>query len=84
MSTIVHLPEDVLALVDRQAQALAMSRNSYIIRVLKLALATETGWSAEFVAELAEARADVEGRQALEELRAVVAASRTRKGPSAL
>ncbi len=84
MSTTVHLPTDLLASVDRQAQALAMSRNRYIIRALERALATETGWSTEFVEELASARADVEGRRALGELRTVVAASRTRKGPPAL
>ena len=80
MSTTVHLPADLLASVDRQARALAMSRNRYIIRALERALATETGWSTEFVEELAAARADVEGRRALEALRGVVAASRTRKG----
>lgn len=80
----MHLPADLLASVDRQARALATSRNRYIIRALERALATETGWSTVFVEELASARADVEGRRALEELRTVVAASRTRKGPPAL
>lgn len=80
----MHLPADLLASIDRQARALAMSRNRYIIRALERALATETGWSTEFVEELAAARADVEGRRALEELRGVVAASRTRKGPPGL
>lgn len=59
MSTTVHLPADLLASVDRQARALAMSRNRYIIRALEQALATETGWSAEFVEELASARSDI-------------------------
>ena len=68
MSTTVHLPVDLLASVDRQARALAMSRNRYIIRV----------------EELASARSDVDGGRALEELRDSVAASRTRKGPPAL
>ena len=80
----MHLPADLLASVDRQARSLAMSRNRYIVRALERALATETGWSAEFVEELASARADVEGRRALEQLRTVVAAGRTRKGPPAL
>ena len=84
MSTTVHLPADLLASVDRQARARAISRNRYIIHALEQAVATETRWSAEFIEELASARADVEGRRALEELRAVVAASRTRKGPPAL
>ena len=84
MSTTVHLPADLLASVDRQARGLDMSRNRYIIRALERALATETGWSARFVDELTSARADVEGRRALEDLRAAVTANRTRKGPPAL
>lgn len=84
MSTTVHLPSDLLVAVDRQARDLDMSRNRYIIRALERALATETEWSAGFVEELAAARADVDGRRALEELRATVAAGRTRKDPPAL
>ena len=74
MSTTVHLPADLLAAVDRQARNLRMSRNRYIVRALERALATEVEWSDAFVAELAAARRDVEGRRALEELRSVVAA----------
>ncbi|MYN64827.1 MAG: hypothetical protein F4X11_07355 [Acidobacteria bacterium] len=77
----MHLPVDLLASVDRQARALAMSRNRYIIRALERALATETGWSAEFLEALGSARADVEGRREMEDLRVAVAAGRTRKGP---
>lgn len=61
-----------------------MSRNRYIIRALERSLANETEWSATFVAELASARADSEGRRALEDLRAAVSASRTRKEPPRL
>jgi predicted transcriptional regulator len=81
MSTTVHLPQSLLASVDRQARALDMSRNRYIIRALERAVATETGWSPEFIEELGAARADAEGRRAMEKVRAVVAAGRTRKGP---
>ena len=84
VSTTVHLPADLLASVDRQARALAMSRNRYIIRALERSLASETAWSPGFIDELAAARADVEGRRALRELRSVVASSRTRKGPPQL
>ena len=84
MSTTIHLPVQLLAAVDRQARDLEMSRNRYIVRALERALATETEWSATFVAELAAARADTEGRRALEELCAAVAASRTRKDPPRL
>ena len=61
-----------------------MSRNRYIVRALKRAAAAEMGWSAAFVAELAAARADVEGRRTLANLRAAVAAGRTRNGPPEL
>lgn len=74
MSTTVHLPADLLASVDRRARELDMSRK----------LATETEWSATFVAELAAARDDGDGRRELEQLWAAVAAARTRKGPPAL
>ena len=84
MSTTVHLPADLLATVDRRALDLGVSRNRYIIRALERAVAAETHWSAAFVAELAAARADVEGRRALADLRAAVARGRTRKGPPAL
>ena len=84
MSTTIHLPPDLLAAVDRQARDLDMSRNRYIMRALERALATETQWSPGLVEELATARADVDSRRALEELRAAVAAGRTRKEPPAL
>ena len=84
MSTTINLPAQLLAAVDRQAKNLEMSRNRYIIRALERSLATETEWSATFVAELAAARADAEGRRALEDLRAAVSANRTRKDPPRL
>ena len=61
-----------------------MSRNRYIIRALERSLATETEWSAAFIAELAAARPDAEGHQALEDLRVAVSANRTRKDPPRL
>ena len=61
-----------------------MSRNRYIIRALERAVESETRWSSRFVEELAAAREDVDAREAMSELRAVVAANRTRKGPPGL
>ncbi|MCY4660942.1 MAG: ribbon-helix-helix protein, CopG family [Acidobacteria bacterium] len=84
MSTTVHLPADLLAAIDRQAQGLGLSRNRYIVRALERAVATESRWSARLVDELAAAGADSEGRQALVELRAAIAANRSRKEPPAL
>ena len=84
MSTTVHLPAALLAAVDRQALGLEMSRNRYIIRALERTRTAETEWSAGFVDELAAARVDAEGRRALVELTAAVAARRTRKEPPPL
>ena len=83
MSTTVHLPANLLAAVDREAQRHKMSRNRYIINALECALASETAWSSRFVRELAAACADDAGA-ALEDLRSTVAARRTRKGTPAL
>jgi hypothetical protein len=84
MRTTAHLPADLLALVDRRARELGISRNRYVVRGVERALATETEWSATFVAELAEAGDDLDGRRELENLRAAVAAARTRKGSPGL
>ncbi len=84
MSTTVHLPPRLLAMVDRRALDLGVSRNRYIVRALERAVAVETRWSAAFVAELAAARAASAGRPAHADQRPAVAAGRTRKGPPAL
>ncbi|MYB52412.1 MAG: ribbon-helix-helix protein, CopG family [Acidobacteriia bacterium] len=84
MTTTVHLPADLLESVDHQAKELGMSRNRYVIRALKAALDSETRWSPRFVGELEAARLDEEGREALAEMRAVLAKSRTRKDPPEL
>lgn len=84
MSTSIHLPPDLLQSVDHRARELGMSRNRYVIRALEQSLETEARWSARFVEELAVARSDDEGRQALEELATAIAGNRTRKAPPAL
>ena len=84
MTTTVHLPADLLESVDRKARELGMSRNRYIIRALESALDSETRWSPRFVGELEAARSDEEGREALEEMRAVLSKGRTRKDPPEL
>ena len=84
MSTTVHLPPDLLESVDQRARELGMSRNRYIVRALGRAIESETRWSASFVENLAAARSDDDGSQALEELAAAVAAKRTRKAPPVL
>ncbi len=84
MSTTVHLPPNLLKQVDYRASELRLSRNRYIIRALERSLETETRWSPRFVEELAVAREDEEGLQALAEMTAAIAAHRTRKAPPQL
>jgi metal-responsive CopG/Arc/MetJ family transcriptional regulator len=84
MSTTVHLPPNLLSSVDRRARELEMSRNRYIIRALERALHEEEGWSPRFLDTLAAAAEDREGQEAVEEMRAAIAASRTRKAPPEL
>ena len=84
MSTTVHPPPDLLVAVDRRAKDPDMGRNRRILRVSGSTRAAEAEWSADFVEELVAARSAAEGERALEELRAAIAAGRTRKGPPAL
>ena len=79
MRTVLHLPADLLVSVDRQTRQVGVSRNHYVVRAIERALAVDNGWSLDFIDELEAARADVDGRRDLEELRAVVADGRTRK-----
>lgn len=84
MNTTVHLPEPLIESVDHRARELGLSRDRYIIRALERTLESESRWSDRFVAEIEAAGSDEEGREALEEMRAVIAAHRTRKAPPAL
>lgn len=81
VSTTIHVPNELLASVDRRAKQLGLSRNRYILRALERAVEEETAWSPELRRELATASEDLEGRLALDELRAAVTAGRTRKPP---
>ena len=81
MNTTIRLPAESLAGVDWQARDRDISRKRDLTRTPERAIATETEWSAGFVDGLAAARADVDGCRALEEVRACVASSRTRKEP---
>lgn len=84
MSTTIHVPPKLLESVDRRARELGLSRNRYICRALERTVEEETGWSSRLRQELAAAREDVEVQHLLEELRAAVAADRTRKPPPEL
>ncbi len=84
MATTIHLPGDLLTLVDHQAAENGVSRNRYIVRALEKVLKSETGWSRRFQAMLAEAREDSESHHTLDEMMRLVSARRSRKGPPVL
>jgi len=84
MSTTVHLSPTLLQSVDRRAREVGVSRNRYIIQALQRALETDTRWSSSFVKALNAARADGDGRRAIEEMAAQISSNRTRKAPPLL
>ena len=84
MPTTVHIPEDLLASVDRRARDLGMSRNRYIIQALEKTLGEETRWSLEFLEALVDAAKDEASHQVLEEMVREIASRRSRKGPPSL
>jgi len=48
MATSVHLPPDLIECVDQRAKARGVSRNRYIVEMLRRAVAEDTCWSKEF------------------------------------
>jgi predicted nucleic acid-binding protein len=47
--TTIHIPDALLAEVDKRAKALWLSRNRFILTALEKALAAERGWSPGFI-----------------------------------
>lgn len=84
MSTTIHLSAELLTAVDQRAKDLKLTRNRYIVRALERSLRDDTEWSPALVEELRAAGDDREGQEALAEMRRVIAANRTSKGPPAL
>ena len=79
MATTVHLPGDLLQSVDERAQELGISRNRYIVRALKKAVAEETTWSNEFLRMLDTAAHDRETHREIDRMNKAISAGRTRK-----
>ena len=79
MATTVHLPGDLLQSVDERAKELGISRNRYIVRALKKAVAEETTWSNEFLRMLDTAAHDKEAHREIDGLVVAISARRTRK-----
>lgn len=79
-STTVHLPDDLLARVDRLARRRGTSRNRVVIRALEQELARDAGeWPPGFFdSRPAEELAEL--REATRELDAAVVASRRNRG----
>ncbi len=80
MATTVHLPGDLLQSVDERAKELGISRNRYIVRALKKAVAEETTWSNEFLKMLDTAAHDKEAQREIDGMVVAISARRTRKG----
>ena len=52
MPTTVHIPERLLASLDRRARSLRVSRNRLIVRAVERELTEQSAWSAEFLTAL--------------------------------
>ena len=73
MSTTIHIPDRLLAQVDRRAQELGLSRNRLILRAIERLIEQENTWSTSFLDELHRASGDREGRRALSQMRRAIA-----------
>ena len=49
MATTVHIPADLLKMVDERAKLLSLNRNRFIVEAIKRALADQSTWSPEFL-----------------------------------
>jgi hypothetical protein len=49
MPTTIHIPDPLLAEVDKRAKTLKLSRNRFIVTALEKALVEEPPWSSGFV-----------------------------------
>ena len=79
MATSVHLPGDLLQSLDERAKDLGISRNQYIVRALKKAVAEETTWSHEFLRMLDTAAHDKETHREIDGMVKAISAGRTRQ-----
>ena len=84
MPTTVQLPGDLLQSIDERAKELGISRNRYIVRALKKAVAEETTWSNEFLRMLESAAHDKESHREIDDMVEAISAARTRKRPPKL
>lgn len=78
MPTSIHIPKPLLNAVDRRARQLKLSRNSYIVHVLKEELARGTEWSSGFFKKLS---AGIEDVSAIDEMLQIIQSRRKSKKP---
>jgi hypothetical protein len=82
MPTTVHIPPRILKAVDRQAKALKISRNRFVIEALERRLAEDAEqrpWPEGFFERMAERARDPEYRRSVDALFAEVIRSRRSK-----
>jgi predicted transcriptional regulator len=77
MPTSIHMPRNLLAAVDRRAEALRISRNRFIVRAVERAVARETEWSPGFFEFLRDI--DPEDARAVDEMLEAVESRRSSK-----
>ena len=58
MPTSVHLPELLLAAVDRKARSLRISRNQLVVRALEREIRQDSDWSPGFFDHLSDCDPD--------------------------
>jgi metal-responsive CopG/Arc/MetJ family transcriptional regulator len=80
MPTSVHIPRELLVVLDRRARALKISRNQVIVRAIEAALGNASGWSQGFFDQLSSVSSD-ERDAADEMLSSIVKSRRSKKGP---
>ena len=82
MSTTIHLPENLLAALDRRARKLKISRNALIARAVQNELNRPAEWSPQFFERLSKTQAG--DAEAIEKMLLAIHALRTRKEPQSL
>lgn len=79
MATSLHIPTPLLTAIDRRADALNISRNRYIVRVLTESVSGGAGWSHGFFDLLSPL--DREGSELVDDMVSAIKQHRRSKSP---
>ena len=79
MATTVHIPDELLAALDRRATELGTSRNRLIIRAVEQSLREPAAWPPELLARLRTVTPDQ--AKAVDEMMAHILKNRRSKPP---